>query len=59
MDIRNNDSKLIAITRQQGDQEKVYDHRGTYLGYTSHNGTFDHQGRRVSYQAVPGLLIKN
>jgi hypothetical protein len=58
MDIRNENSKLIGMTRPQGSNEAVYDHTGKYLGYTNSNGTFNHQGHRVSYQAVPGLLIR-
>jgi len=58
MDIRNENSKLIGMTRPQGSNEAVYDHTGKYLGYTNSNGTFNHQGHRISYQAVPGLLIR-
>lgn len=58
MDIRNASGQLIAVTRPQGGQEGVYDPRGSYLGYTDSRGTFDAQGRRVSFQAVPGLLVR-
>jgi len=55
MDIRNHANQLIATTRPDGG---VYDARGSYLGYVDSRGTFDAQGRNVSPQQVPGLLVK-
>jgi hypothetical protein len=60
MDFRNGSNALQGFTREQPgpQQESVYDARGTYVGYTSSQGTFNAQGVRISTAVSPGLLIR-
>ena len=58
MDIRDGQGRLIAVVRNQGNQQGVYSTNGTFLGFTDFRGTFDANGRQVSTSAMPGLLIR-
>lgn len=57
--IRDNLGRTIGrFERHQDGEVRVYDAFGRLLGHTGRNGTFDHLGRKISPNNVPGLLLK-
>ena len=57
--IKDNLGRTIGRFERQPDGEvRVYDAFGRLLGRAGRNGTFDHLGRKISPNNVPGLLLK-
>lgn len=57
--IRDNLGRVIGRFERQPDGEvRVYDAIRRFLGHAGRNGTFDHLGRKISPNNVPGLLLK-
>ncbi len=57
--IRDNLGRTIGRFERRPDGEmRVYDALGRPLGRAGRSGTFDHLGRKISPNNVPGLLLK-
>ncbi len=58
MDIFDSNQNRIGQITQHGDRTEVYDGRGTYLGFSNSDGTFDRSGNRVAQAGMYMLLLR-